>query len=92
MNIEEVDKWLNEVYGVSYTKLCGTHNYLYEKSKKLEQENERLNNIINELEKWLKEVVKTIGKNRRSDYVNGILNGYVNSFRKLQELKDSDKE
>lgn len=62
MNIEEVDKWLNEVYGVSYTELCGTHNYLYEKSKKLEQENEKLNHII---DKQDRDIVALSNGNRK---------------------------
>ena len=52
--------------------------------KKLEKENERLNNIINELEKYL------IEDNYKNEDVWCITTQEV--LNKLQELKGSDKE
>ena len=59
---------------------------IFEKEKiKYEQEIERLNNIINELEKYIKESCWKDDWGVESIYVKMLLN-------KLQELKGSDKE
>jgi hypothetical protein len=55
----------------------------------LQQEIERLNNIINELEKWLKKEIFDL--NGDYDY-ESVVSGYENVLNKLQELKGSDKE
>ena len=58
-------------------------NKTHQENKELNKELERLNNIINELEKWLKEEYEgTI-----FDYHNAI----EDVLDKLQELKGSDK-
>lgn len=53
MNIEEIDKWLYNEYGISYTKLGKLRDYFFEKYIDQKEEIERLNNIkkkaINEL-------------------------------------------
>ena len=54
---------------------------LEEKDKEIE----RLNNIINELEKWLKFAIN-------SDDTEFFKGAWSDTLRKLQELKDSDKE
>ena len=62
----------------------------------LRKENDRLNNIINELEKWLNEKI-CLNKNDK-DYINSMtfvgvnLQMYQMFLDKLQELKGSDKE
>ena len=57
MNIEEIDKWLDNEYGVSYTRLEELHDFAVEQDLKHREEKdkeiERLNNIINEYTKWL---------------------------------------
>lgn len=53
------------------------------------KEIERLNNIINELEEWLKKEIFDL--NGDYDY-EGEVSGYENVLDKLQELKGSDKE
>lgn len=61
-----------------------------------DKEIERLNNIINELEKWLNERI-CLNKFDK-DYINGMtfvgvnLGMYQMFLDKLQELKGSDKE
>lgn len=49
MNIKEIDKWLDNEYGMSYTRLEELHNYFFEKYTDQKEEIERLNNIINEI-------------------------------------------
>lgn len=51
MNIEKIDKWLDNEYGVSYTRLEELHDFVVEQDLKHREEKdkeiERLNNIIN---------------------------------------------
>ena len=50
---------------------------------------ERLNNIINELEKWLEERLDKLDIN---GYDDDVFNGIELALQKLKELKGSDKE
>ena len=54
-----------------------------------DKEIERLNNIINELEKWLEEKLERLDI---VGYDDDIFNGIELSLDKLQELKGSDKK
>ena len=63
---------------------------------KLLKENQRLNNVLNELEKWVKEEIENIKMNYSQ--VNGnyfnmsyVIDTYENVLDKLNELKESDK-
>lgn len=49
---------------------------------------ERLNNIINELEKYLEDYHNNTGL---GEYETGIDDGICDTLKKLQELKGSDK-
>lgn len=62
-----------------------------------EQEIERLNNIIKELEKWLEVNLTNLEKEKANNtYDKGLKQGMLSNGRliknKLQELKGSDKE
>jgi len=59
----------------------------YEKRKQLKQENERLNNIINELEKGLEDRIKL----RPFENLD-MLFAYKRVLEMIKELKGSDKE
>ena len=60
---------------------------ILEPLNKIDQEIERLNNIINELEKWLEEDLKQVYRDagHRHNLILEVLD-------KLQELKGSDKD
>lgn len=60
--------------------------YLENFVKEQEKEIERLNNIINNFDKWLEE------ESEKENYSVGHLTCLMMSKVKLQELKDSDKE
>lgn len=51
MNLETINKWLDEEYGCSYTKLEELHNFYFEKYRDLKQENKKLKMIVNEYER-----------------------------------------
>lgn len=48
MNLEAINKWLDEEYGCSYTKLEELHDFYFEKYCDLQQENKQLKEIIKE--------------------------------------------
>lgn len=50
MNKETINKWLDEEYGCSYTKLEELHNFYFEKYCDLQQENRKQKEIIDKLE------------------------------------------
>lgn len=75
MNIQEIDKWLDNEYGVSYTRLEELHDFVIKQDLKhreeAKKEIERLNKLISQREKkwekWTTE--KTILSTKMSDYL-----------------------
>ena len=59
MNIEEIDKWLDNEYGCSYTRLEELHDFVVEQDLKhreeADKEIQRLNNIIKEVREYINE-------------------------------------
>ena len=55
MNLEAINKWLDEEYGCSYTRLEELHDFYFEKYCDLKQENKQLKDNWNKL----KEIVKS---------------------------------
>ena len=53
MNIEEIDKWLDNEYGVSYTRLEELHDFLIEQNMKYQDKNDNLQQENQELKKQL---------------------------------------
>lgn len=60
MNLEEINKWLDEEYGCSYTRLEELHDWLVDKDIKNRDEIDRLNNIIKIMENYL-ELIYDLG-------------------------------
>ena len=56
MNIEAINKWLDEEYGCSYTKLEELHDFYFEKYCDLKKENNQLKDNWNKL----KEIIKVM--------------------------------
>lgn len=48
MNLEAINKWLDEEYGCSFTRLEELHDFYFEKYCDLKQENKQLKEIIKE--------------------------------------------
>ena len=55
MNLEAINKWLDEEYGCSYTRLEELHDFYFEKYCDLKKENKQLKDNWNKL----KEIVKS---------------------------------
>ena len=50
MNLEAINKWLDEEYGCSYTKLEELHDFYFEKYCDLKQENKKLKDKLSKIE------------------------------------------
>ena len=91
MNLEEINKWLDEEYGCSYTRLGELHDFYFEKYTDQKQEIQRLNNIIEELEKYINDT-----ENWYIDFVHSYIDKkpfllVENLKNKLKELKEDKK-
>lgn len=53
MNLEAINKWLDEEYGCSYTRLEELHDFYFEKYCDLQQENKQLKDNWNKLKEYL---------------------------------------
>lgn len=49
MNKEEIDKWLNEEYGCSYTKLEELHDFYFEKYCDLKDKINEAKDVVKEI-------------------------------------------
>ena len=50
MNLEAINKWLDEEYGCSYTKLEELHDFYFEKYCDLKKENKQLKDKLSKIE------------------------------------------
>lgn len=73
MNLETINKWLDEKYGCSYTKLEELHDFYFEKYCDLQQENKQLKERIEYLER---------SNNRREDTI-------LEQRQKISDLEDN---
>lgn len=53
MNLETINKWLDEEYGCSYTKLEELHDFYFEKYCDLKKENKQLKDNWNKLKEYI---------------------------------------
>ncbi len=78
MNLETINKWLDEEYGCSYTKLEELHNFYFEKYCDLKQENQRQKEVISKLN-----FIKNRKKQGASQVnINKMAIEFVNSYLK----------
>jgi len=95
MNIEEIDKWLDNEYGCSYTRLEELHDFVIDQDLKhreeADKEIQKLNNIIQKAIKKLENEIKYL---EHLDKIGAMYSTEQNRFNNslLQELKGSDKE
>ena len=78
MNLETINKWLDEEYGCSYTKLEELHNFYFEKYCDLKQEIQRQKEVISKLN-----FIKNRKKQGASQVnINKMAIEFVNSYLK----------
>lgn len=85
--VRRLEKELSEVKA-TFNNLVNANTKLVDENKWLEEENKRLNNIINEFEKWL----EVESQEHRFYYEHDKADTLDVALYKLQELKGSDKE
>lgn len=83
MNIETINKWLDEEYGCSYTRLEELHDFYFEKYCDLQQENKQLKEIY-------KELFNTYQKLKKENEEFKLLN--LHQVDKIQQLKEEIEE
>ena len=87
MNLETINKWLDEEYGCSYTKLEELHDFYFEKYCDLKQENKKLKDNWNYIKKMFEEA-------RQEKYISGYCGTCTDIdidflLGKMQELQGS---
>ena len=95
--LEEIERLAKEVEKLEKVNQMLLNSMVTEAHTKETKEIERLNNIINELEKWLEVNLTNLEKEKANNtYDKGLKQGMLSNGRliknKLQELKGSDKE
>ena len=84
MNLETINKWLDEEYGCSYTRLEELHDFYFEKYCDLKKENNQLKCNWNKLKEYLN--YKSERAVVEDEYV------YDEIYNEMQELEQgSDK-
>ena len=97
MNIETINKWLDEEYGCSYTRLEELHDFYFEKYCDLQKENKELKDNWNKLREYiketkLKEFEKAYGKRYGKTFTQAEIVVCNMILDKMQELEQgSDK-
>lgn len=84
MNIEEIDKWLDIEYGVSYTELEKIHDWLVDKIQAKDKEIERLNKGL--------EYMKLYWSNREEYEKNELLNQIRDKDTSIEWLERAIEE
>lgn len=84
MNLEAINKWLDEEYGCSYTRLEELHDFYFEKYCDLQQENKQLKDNWNKLKEYLHNADAVIDYSENYD---GKFINYDELIDKMQELE-----
>lgn len=78
MNLEAINKWLDEEYGCSYTKLEELHDFYFEKYCDLKQENKKQKEVIDKTTNAIDLVIELIKQQPTEDdsWILDRLNGF----------------
>lgn len=88
MNLEAINKWLDEEYGCSYTRLEELHDFYFEKYCDLQQENKQLKDNWNKLKYFLKNTRKEhLEWDKKHNCEWKGYNAYSELLIKMQELE-----
>lgn len=93
MNIETINKWLDEEYGCSYTKLEELHDFYFEKYCDLQQENKQLKEKLDCDLQWAFKYEKQVDNwNKLKEYVKENLYFYSGLQGEDLEINDEMKD
>ena len=97
MNLETINKWLDEEYGCSYTKLEELHDFYFEKYCDLKQENKQLKDNWNKLKEYIGiklynvEYLQKLCGCRIDDEIHIILDIIKKKIQELEKGSDSNE-
>ena len=99
MNKEEIDKWLDNEYGVSYTRLEELHDFYFEKYCDLKEENKHLKDNWDKLREYiretkLKEFEKSYGKRFGKTFTQAeviVCNMILDKMKEIEQGSDSNE-
>ena len=84
MSLEEINKWLDEEYGCSYTKLEELHDFYFEKYCDLQQENKELKKQLEEFINYMMNTIENITHDETDDEeIKGYLIQRGNTFKEI---------
>ncbi len=89
MNLEAINKWLDEEYGCSYTRLEELHDFYFEKYNDLQQENKQIKERVNYLERSNNRREDTILEQRQE--ISNLEDTYCDRTDCSSRIKDSKK-
>ena len=89
MNLETINKWLDEEYGCSFTRLEELHDFYFEKYCDLKKENNQLKRNWNKLKEWVNKNYDYYMNNE--DYIGGRL-CFTDMKDNMQELEQEREE
>lgn len=73
MNLEVINKWLDEEYGCSYTRLEELHDFYFEKYTDLKEENKQLKEVIDKAIEFINLINGGVICSEFEPYLNDIL-------------------
>jgi hypothetical protein len=89
MNLEAINKWLDEEYGCSYTKLEELHDFYFEKYCDLKKENKQLKDNWNKLREWI--VYNKHNENTKQHYLVVDYGTLLGKMREIEQGSDSNE-
>ena len=102
MNLEAINKWLDEEYGCSYTRLEELHDFYFKKYCDLQQENKQLKEKLDCVLQWAFKYEKQVdnwnklrkwivyNKHNENTEQHYLVVDYGTLLGKMQELEGSD--
>lgn len=90
MNLEAINKWLDEEYGCSYTRLLELHDFYFEKYCDLQQENKQLKDNWNKLKECIKECLEAIDTIQK--LTGNAIENYTPRILTYNQIKDKMQE
>lgn len=92
MNLETINKWLDEECGCSYTRLEELHDFYFEKYCDLQQENKQLKEKINKAIRMLEIQIEVIKEQPSDNALNDNMEIKLREMviKSLKEVSDNE--
>lgn len=91
--MEQIDRWLDNEYGCSYTRLEELHDFVIEQDMKHQEEKDkeikRLNSIIKEVREYAEEIIDFVGD---VSWVEIPSEDYIKKWQDILKILDKDSD